>query len=750
MNVGEVLLRSGLVAAIASAALHVSALRGRPSRAGSWAFAIHAGLMIAALVLLGALFLGHRFEYTYVAQFSSRLLSPALTLAALWAGQEGSILLWVAFGALIGLALLRQPGALARPALFFVSLAQIALLSLLAVKSPFATTAHAPADGQGLNPLLEDPWMVVHPPVLFLGYAALLVPYALAAAALVRGEYREWNRMTWPWALFGVVTLGAGIALGGVWAYRVLGWGGYWGWDPVENASLVPWLVAVALLHGLLIQRTTGALVRTNLALAFAGWATVLGGTYLTRSGVLQDFSVHSFADSGLNAPLTATLALFALLGVALLAARWRRADAGAASIASLSRESALWLGMITVLALGTLVAIGTSAPLLTALVGKPAGVQTAFYERVSLPVGIALVLLMGVSPALRWFRQNGVSWLAGLLPGLVGAIAVAVPAALAGARAWGWLALIAVAGFALGVNVAVALRHFRRGWMYGAGYLGHAGLAVMVLGIALSASLGRSERLELTPGRTVKSLGYSLTYHGEEDDRRGGHVLRIAVETPSWRLDARPELMPAPRDQGMIRKPAISGARELYLSPVELRAPASGAGDVTWLEKGAPVEVGGVRYTFTGFRMESGAGFMAYADLEVEQQGRTYKVSPALAGGASGLHAVPVEVPSLGTITLSRMDADHGRVAVSLPAGSVAAGVAVVDLSTKPYINLVWIGVLLAFLGTALAGIRRAAERAPARRDGSVAARAPHSPRPAPTPTGRGAKHVMESEPAR
>ena len=745
MNAGEVLLRAGLIAALASAALGVSDLRGGRARTASWAFAVHAVLMVAALAMLGVLFLTHRFEYTYVAQFSSRSLSPALTLAALWAGQEGSILLWAALGAVIGVAMLRQPGSLARPALFFVSLAQIAMLALLAVRSPFAVTAHAPADGQGLNPLLEDPWMVVHPPVLFLGYAALLVPYALAAAALARSDYREWNRMTWPWALFGVVTLGAGIALGGVWAYRVLGWGGYWGWDPVENASLVPWLVAVALLHGLLIQRTTGALTRTNLALAFAGWATVLGGTYLTRSGVLQDFSVHAFADSGLNVPLTATLALFALLAVALLAARWRRVDAGA-SIGSLSRESALWLGMITVLALGTLVAIGTSAPLLTSLVGKPAGVQTTFYSRVSLPVGIALVLLMGASPALRWFRQNGISWLAGLVPGFAGALAAAIPAAIGGARDPGWLTLIVVAGFALGVNVAVALRHFRRGWMYGAGYLGHAGLAVMVLGIALSGSLGRSERLELAHGRAVKSLGYTLTYRGEEPAAHGGQVLRIAVEAEHWTLDARPELMPSPRDQGVIRKPAISGARELYLSPVEFRAAAPG-GDVTWLEKGTPVEVGGARYTFTGFRMESHDGFTVYADLEVAKDGRSFEVSPALAAGTSGTRAVPAEVPSLGTISLSRMDADHGRVAVLLPGGSLA-GIAVVDLSTKPFINLVWIGVLLAFLGTALAGIRRAAEKAPAHRDRSVAKPRREARPHTQTPQGRGAVHAFtESE---
>ena len=718
MNPGEWILKLAFLAAIASAALHAGALGGRRSRAASITFAVHAALLAGAVALLALLFLGRRFEYAYVAQYSSRALSPALTVAAVWAGQEGSILLWAALGGLIGLALLRQPGTLARPALFFVSLAQIAMLALLAVRSPFATTAAAPPDGQGLNPLLEDPWMVVHPPVLFLGYAALLVPYALAAAALVRRDYREWNRMTWPWALFGVVTLGAGIALGGVWAYKVLGWGGYWGWDPVENASLIPWLIATAMLHGLLIQRTTGGLIRTNLALAFTGWVTVLGGTYLTRSGVLQDFSVHSFAESGLNAPLTATLALFALIGAGLLASRWRSVDAGTIAIAGVSRESALWLGMMTVLALAALVAVGTSAPLLTSLAGKPAGVQTSFYGRVSLPVGIVLVVLMGASPALRWFRQDGASWLAGLLPGLAGAVLVTAPAYAAGVRDGGYLVLIAVAGFALGVNVAVAVRHFRRGWMYGAGYLGHAGLAVMVLGIALSTALGKSERLELARGQTVESLGYALTYEGEDHTARGAHALRVALRAEGWRMDARPELTPSPR--GTVRKPAISATRELYLSPVEILDGAPPPDEITWLEKGAPLEVGDTRYTFTGFRMESGAEFLAYADIEVARQGRTYNVSPAIASGPSGPRAVPAEVPSVGSLALARMDADHGRVAITLP-DTGGPDAVVVDLSTKPFINLVWIGVLVAFLGTTLAGIRRAAEKQPARRDRAV-----------------------------
>jgi cytochrome c-type biogenesis protein CcmF len=393
MNPGDLLLKLAFTLSLASAALFLPALRGKKTFGAGWAFAAQALALVAAAGLLWHYFLAHRFDYEYVARYSSRALPPPLALSASWAGQEGSILLWATLGALLGLALLWQPGTLTRPAMFFTSVSQFFLLLLLLVKSPFARSHIIPPDGQGLNPPLEDPWMVIHPPVLFVGYAALATPFALAAAALVRQEYREWNRMVWPWALFALVSLGAGIALGGVWAYKVLGWGGYWGWDPVENASLVPWLVVAALLHGLLIQRTTGALARTNLLLALLAWGTVLGGTYLTRSGVLQDFSVHSFTDAGLNAPLSAFLLGSLLLGAGLLLARWGSVEARAANWMSLSRESALWLGMITVLVLTGLVAFGTTVPLLTRLAGAPASVQARFYHLISVPLGIALVL---------------------------------------------------------------------------------------------------------------------------------------------------------------------------------------------------------------------------------------------------------------------------------------------------------------------------------------------------------------------
>jgi cytochrome c-type biogenesis protein CcmF len=725
MNVGDFLLRLAFLLTIPAGFLFLRDLRGRrsPATAG-WLFGLHALTLAGAMALLWTYFLGHRFEYQYVAQYSSRALSPALTFAASWAGQEGSILLWALLGALVGLALLREPGPLSRPAVFFVTLTQFALVALLLARSPFRTTAVAPPDGQGLNPLLQDPWMVVHPPVLFVGYAVMVVPFALAAAALLLGFWRDWNRAVWPWALMAVVTLGTGIALGGVWAYKVLGWGGYWGWDPVENASLVPWLVAVALLHGLFIQKTTGALVRTNLSLALLGWLTVLGGTYLTRSGVLQDFSVHSFADSGLNTPLVLFLGGTFAISAGLMIWRWRSVESRPTRWAGLSRESALWLGLITVLLFAAMVTFGTTAPLLTSLAGRPANVRATFYESMSVPLGVLVVLVMAVAPALRWSRQAGLGWLVTLMPGFVGGMLALAGALFTGVKEPSHLALIATTGLALGINLWMTVRLFRRGWSYGAGYLGHAGLAVMILGMVISTALGKTERLILRPGEPREALGYTLTYRGEELDGHGGRRLEIHVAARGWEFEAQPQLLEMTRGEGTMRKPAISGRREIYLSPVEVRRDSLGLEALVWLSQGQAVTVGDATWTFAGFRMESHDALQVFADIDVRRGVRTERVSPGLHADARGTHPVPVRVVGLGEVSVGRIDADNKRVGVLLP-GAGATSLAVVEFSTKPLVNLVWVGAVLTVLGAILAGIRRAIEISPQRRAG----RAPLSP---------------------
>jgi len=718
MNFGDLLLRFAFLLTLPAGYLYFQELRGRKGTGtASWLFGLHALALLGAMLLLWTYFLGHRFEYQYVAQYSSRALSPALTFAASWAGQEGSILLWALLGAIVGVALLRQPGALARPSLFFVTLMQFFLLVLLMVRSPFRTFPQAPPDGQGLNPLLEDPWMVVHPPVLFAGYASMVAPFALAAAALVLGLWKEWNRAVWPWLLMAVVTLGTGIALGGVWAYKVLGWGGYWGWDPVENASLVPWLVAVALLHGLFIQKTTGGLVRVNLALALGGWLTVLGGTYLTRSGVLQDFSVHSFADSGINLPLLLFMGVTAALSLGLLLWRWRSVESSAMHWSGLSRETALWTGLVTVLVFAAMVVFGTTAPLLTSLAGKPASVRPSFYHTMSVPLGIILVVVMAAAPALRWSKQVGLAWLVALMPGFVCGVLAFAGALFANVKDPYQLALIATTGLALGINVWTTARLFRRGWAYGAGYLGHAGLAVMILGMVMSTALGRTETVNLREGESRQALGYTLTYEGAEPDGRGGHLLKVHVARKGWKLEARPQLLVMPRGEGTMRKPAISGRREIYLSPVDLRPGGAGPGEPVWLPQGEAVSAGDATWTFVGFRMESHDKMQVHADLDVTRQGATTRVSPGLVADPQGnLHPIPAEVPGLGEVAIEHMDVDHKRIAIA-PPGAATAGLAVFEFSTKPLVNLVWVGALLTLLGAVLAGVRRALEAAPGRR---------------------------------
>ncbi|MCE9627149.1 MAG: cytochrome c biogenesis protein CcsA, partial [Candidatus Eisenbacteria bacterium] len=458
MPAGQLLVVLAFLTALIATVAYVPSLQtGARSKIAQGFFTAHAVLLVLALVTLAGLFLQHRFEYEYVAANSSRELSPALTFASMWAGQEGSILLWAAIGAITGLALALQPGRLSAPAMVFSGIAQLFMIGLLLVRSPFRLSDVVPANGQGLNPLLEDPWMVSHPPTLFVGYAAMLPPFALGAAALWRGEYEEWNRRVWPWTLFAVVSLGLGIVLGGIWAYKVLGWGGYWGWDPVENASLVPWLMAVALLHGLLIQRTLGAMTRTNLLLASLGWLTVVGGTYLTRSGVLSNFSVHSFADTGLGPVLTAFLMVFTLGAAGLLAWRWNAVAPKHVEWLNVSREAALWLGLMTVVTLAVMVAAGTTMPLLTGLAGKPASVRPEFYTAVTMPFALVILLLMAVAPVLRWSRQAGTSWLQTVGVGGIAGMAALVAAYALGLRDPLWLALLTATGWMLGLNAWVA-----------------------------------------------------------------------------------------------------------------------------------------------------------------------------------------------------------------------------------------------------------------------------------------------------
>jgi cytochrome c biogenesis factor len=287
-------------------------------------------VLVSSLILL-ILIVKHQFQFHYVWAYSSRELPLGLLMSTFYAGQEGSFLLWTLMVSIIGVVLLiyTQKRDNEREVMGVYSSILAFLMMLLIVKNPFAPIEGnmIPADGRGLNPLLQNFWMQIHPPILFLGFAAMAPPFALAIAALMRRRYQDWVVSSLPWVLGGSMLLGLGISLGGFWAYETLGWGGWWGWDPVENASLIPWLISVALIHTMLTQKRTKGLVLTNFILAILAFVLVLYSTFLTRSGVLGEASVHSFVDPGRFSFTLLVLFMFAFtdVGFALLFGRFTK-----------------------------------------------------------------------------------------------------------------------------------------------------------------------------------------------------------------------------------------------------------------------------------------------------------------------------------------------------------------------------------------------------------------------------------------
>ncbi|MDQ5854371.1 MAG: cytochrome c biogenesis protein CcsA, partial [Chloroflexota bacterium] len=328
MNLGNVALALAFASGITALPAYFLWARGHASLK-RYARGFTAGLAIGVLVASAfqmSNILTHQFQYDYVARFSDRSLPALLLLSTFWAGQAGSFLLWTTWSVLFGLILIWglrrsswEPFVLG-PYL----LVTLFITAIMWASGPFKMLAETPADGSGLNPLLQNYWMAIHPPILFTGFTTMAGPFAFAVGALWKRDYDGWVRMARPWTLLAWACMGTGLALGGFWAYESLGWGGFWGWDPVENSSFVPWLFASALLHGLVLQGSRGSFRRANLLLAITGYLTVIYSTFLTRSGILGNFSVHSFVELGLMGYLVVFILIFAALGFGMLLWRWR------------------------------------------------------------------------------------------------------------------------------------------------------------------------------------------------------------------------------------------------------------------------------------------------------------------------------------------------------------------------------------------------------------------------------------------
>jgi len=581
---GNVLLAAGLLSTVLSLGLYI---RGAVRPGGNLRFArltlaASTILVVLSSALLLFLILTHDFSIGYVYSYSDVSLPLHFLISTFYAGQEGSFLFWALCAGAIALVL-RSRSARAgveAPVMSVVAAVQAFLLLLLVVRSPFRTIwemfpgapAIPPADGRGLNPLLQNFWMVIHPPVLFLGFAAMTAPFALAVAGLWKKNAEMLSAHAFPWLLFAAGVLGLGIMLGAYWAYGVLGWGGYWGWDPVENSSLVPWLTVVALLHTLIAQRRTGSYVRTNYLLAVASFVLVIYSTFLTRSGVLGDASVHAFTDPGAEVYwiLLGGVALSAAAGLAALAVRWRAFGPGEKRSALLTRETSLGGGMLALILSAAVILFGTSLPILTRT-----RVEPSFYDATNMPIAVLLALLIGFALFMQWEAPDGYFTLRRSLTSLGIAAAVCLALLAAGVRDGGAMPLIFAAVFAIVVNVRFGAAAARTDWRSLGGKIAHAGVGLFLLGVVATGRFGAKEHAVLPQYSPRTVLGRSMTYLGYEQGANGRLAFAVSVTGPHETFRLSPSMAPG-GEQGVLRTPDIASflTEDVYISPVGVQAP--------------------------------------------------------------------------------------------------------------------------------------------------------------------------------
>jgi len=596
-----VTLGLSVYALVAGAAAAHSGRRRLADSARNALFCAFGSTLVAAAVLATAL-LRHDFSFAYVASHTNRALPAAYSLSAFWGGQEGSLLLWLlvltGYGAL-AVALNRR---LLRDVIVWVvpvlgGIATFFAFMLVAVSSPFVTQA-ASFDGAGLTHSLRNPYMVAHPPMLYLGYVGLSVPFAFAMGALLSGKTDErWIVATRRWTLAAWMFLGFGQLLGAHWAYTEIGWGGYYAWDPVENAALMPWLAATAFLHSVMIQERKGMLKVWNMVLVALAFELSVFGTFLTRSGVVN--SIHSFSKSSLGGWFLAFVVISSVFSLALIMRRLPLLKARTKLESALSREATFLYNNLLLVALCLTVLWGVLFPIVTQLVkGETRTIGRPYYDFFLRAFGLPLLLLMGIGPLIAWRKTS----LRGLVRTLAWPIATAavcgvVLVALGAGSSRPGLIAYTFSAFVLGTICVELVRGTRatgsllllvsRNRRRYGGYVVHAAIVLLAIGIAGSSAYSHTVEKRLALGQSMHVAGYTLVNRGVSTVNPPGVTRTFATLDVTGRFDGtiRPAqatyAIPPESSQEVSIKTDWLCAEDLYVIADELH-PATG---VVWVK---------------------------------------------------------------------------------------------------------------------------------------------------------------------
>ena len=546
-QLGNALLALGFASALLAVIAFIFSTQLKDSNDGlSWvkiaknAFRLHAVSVFGIVGLMLYLLINHRFEYYYIFWHSNKEMPLKYILSCLWEGQEGSFLLWTFWHVVLGLILMRRKDEWGSPVMAVLASVQVFLMSMLLgvwigefrlgsnlflllrehqeyMNAPFVQMPDylSKINGRGLNPLLQNYWMTIHPPTLFLGFASTVVPFSFAIAGLWTKKFTQWLQPALPWTFFGVMILGTGILMGGAWAYEALSFGGFWAWDPVENASLVPWITLVAAAHVMLIYKNKGQSLVMSFVLAIITFVLILYSTFLTRSGILGETSVHAFTDLGMSGQLLIYLLFYLVLGMGLVIWRYKQIPGQETEEKLWSREFWMFVGALVLCVSAFQVMFSTSIPVINKTFGTnlaPPLEVAKHYNSWQVPIAVIVALLIAFTQYLKYKETDFLTFIKSLTYPLISALVLTLGIAyLAQVGEFFYLTLLFASCFAIAANAFYWIKILGTKWKAAGASIAHVGFGMILLGALISNAKQKVISLN-TSGIDTRSFSETLS----------------------------------------------------------------------------------------------------------------------------------------------------------------------------------------------------------------------------------------------
>lgn len=788
-QVGRLFIVLAFTAALLSTIAYLFATFSK-EKSDSWktigriGYAFNGFSVLAIFAILFYLIYNHYFEYHYVWSHSSTTLPMQYIFACFWEGQEGSFLLWTFWHVVLCFFVIKRCREWESPVMAIIMMVQVFLGTMVLGawfgdlhigSNPFVLLREHPdfanmpfttmpdylaklADGRGLNPLLQNYWMVIHPPTLFLGFASTVVPFAFAMAGFMTGKVREWIKPALPFAYFGVMILGTGILMGGAWAYEALSFGGFWAWDPVENASLVPWLTFVGAAHVMLITKRNGSALVSSFLLSIATFILILYSTFLTRSGILGNASVHAFTDLGMTGQLVVYMGFFAVFALVLIILNWKKIAPPAEEDSITSREFWIFIGMLVMLISAIQITATTSIPVFNKLFGTnyaPPSNLIDHYNKWQIPIAAIIALLIAIAQFFKYkktepkyfYKKNALSFILAAMVTAGYQYYIQLPRPQ-------HVALLFASLFALFANVDYMIRVLKGNVKHSGASIAHTGIAMILLGALVSQAkqevisqnvngmnLGKdfpnNENIMLTRGDTLPMGNYYVTYEGSKQEgihiyydvvylklnNSNGKFEKQFVLKPTIQLNERMGNAAEPDTRHFIDKDLythityseLENSKENKESEyTEPKSIMMKTGD-TATTSNSLIILEGLSTTLDKTKYGLGPNDIAVAAnlVSIDVNNQKHYANPVYLIKDQIQYSDDATVDSLGLkFSFVKIDTETGKIEIKISEKkSNKKEFVILKAVVFPHINILWIGCILMFIGTLIAVQKRFAE---------------------------------------